>query len=357
MVIKQQGSFNFLHAKDELGLLINDKANELFVKLKNLDAGSLDIEETFKDYFIKHHLGARLFFSMQNSAGIIYQSVKKTGKQPAEINIVDYGAGLGTLYMLAGMLNFRRVIYNDYLPDWKDTAASICASLNIPVSAYITGDIDAVLAHGEIEGFKYNIIASRNVIEHIYSLSSFFQQVYKHNPAAVILSTTTANYHNPAMRLNHYFIHTKVEKQQYLPHRKKQIQALWPTVNLTDLNELAAITRGRAKEDFTTAVERYRHNKPITAVPFLRSNTCLSDSGYWCEHLLTKDEYASIIHSAGFKFEYSGGYWDTHYNSVLMNIIGRVMNVLIKLAGSKGYFFAPFVNITAYNKSNFSGSI
>jgi len=349
MIIKQQGSFGFLDATDELGLLINDKANKLFATLKNLDAGSLDIEDTFRDYFVKHHLGPRLFFSLQNSAGIVYQSVKKTGKQLSEINLVDYGAGLGTLYMLAGMLNFKRVVYNDYLPDWKDTAAAICTSLNIPVSAYITGDIDAVLAYGEVENFKFDIIASRNVIEHIYSLSSFFEQVYQHHHSAVIFNTTTANYHNPAMRLNHYLIHIKVEKQQYFPHRKKEIRALLPSATQAQLQELTVITRGRAKQDFINAIENYKVQKAIEPVPYLRSNTCLTESGYWCEHLLTKNEYASIVTNAGFKFEYTGGYWDTHYDSVLMNFIGKLMNQLIKLFGTKGYLFSPFVNIVAYN--------
>ena len=349
MVIQQQRSFNFVHAKDELGLLINDRANQLFTTLKKLDTSNLKIEDSFKDYFIKHHLGARLFFSLQNSAGIIHESVKLSRKQPAEINLVDYGAGLGTLYMLAGMLGFRRVVYNDYLPDWKDTAASICTSLNIPVSAYVTGDIDAVLEYSETENFKFDIIASRNVIEHIYSLSSFFEQVHNHNPSAVIFSTTTANYHNPAMRLNHYMIHKKVEKQQYLPHRKKQIEALWPSIKTNELTELALITRGRAKEDFINAIEDFRNNKPVKPVPYLRSNTCLTDSGYWCEHLLTKEEYAAIVKDAGFKFKYTSGYWDTHYDSVPMNIIGKTMNQLIKSSGQKGYLFSPFVNIVAYN--------
>ncbi len=349
MVIKQEGSFNFVNAKDELGLLINDKANRLFTTLKNLDTNSLKIDDSFKNYFLKHHLGARLFFSLQNSAGIIYQSVKISGKKPIEINLVDYGAGLGTLYMLAGMMGFKRVVYNDYLPDWRDTAASICKSLNIPISVFITGDIDAVLAYGNDQHFKYDIVASRNVIEHIYSLPSFFEQVYHHNPKAVIFSTTTANFHNPAMRLNHYLIHTKVERQQYLPHRKNQIQALWPGINPTQLNELAAVTRGTAKIDFVEAIENYQNNKAIPPVPFLRSNTCLTDSGYWCEHLLTKDEYKSVIQNAGFKFIYSAGYWDTNYNSSIMNIIGKIMNKVIKIFSKKGYVFSPFINIVAYN--------
>lgn len=346
---EQERAINFLAGNDSLAVLINKKATELFLMLQNFEAASLDIEESFKDYFINHHLGKRLFFSIQNSAHIIYQSVKKTGKLFEHINMVDYGAGLGTLYMLGGMLNFKRMVYNDYLPDWKSTAESICKALHIPIAGYVTGDIDAVLNYATTEGFTFDIIASRNVIEHIYSLPFFYSEVYRHNPAAVIFSTTSANYHNPAMRLKHYLLHKKIEKEQYLPHRKKDIQKQWPAITTKQLNELAALTRGKAKEDFLAAIRQCQNNRPIAPVPFLRSNTCLSTNGYWCEHLLSKDEYENIITKAGYKMDYTAGYWDTHYQSGLMNLLAKLLNQLILLFGKKGYIFSPFVNVVAYN--------
>ncbi len=348
MVKMQERPFIFLKEKDEHGLLINEKANHLYATLRNIDVERLEIGPDFKNYFIQHHLGNRLFFSLQNSAGILYHSIKKNGCKPADINFVDYGAGLGTLYLLAGMIGLKRVIYNDYLPEWKTAAAAISEALQIKIDAFITGDIDAVLNEAENAGFRYHIIASRNVIEHIYSLPAFFNQVYVHNPNAVVYSTTTANFQNPVMRLHHYRIHTKIEFQQYLPYRKKYIQELWPGISGEQLDKLAALTRGKAKEDFTHAINSFKQNQPVTAVPFLRSNTCLPDSGYWCEHLLSKNEYLLIGKEAGFTIDYLPGYWDTHYRSALMNFIGRTMNVLIGIFGKKGCWFSPFVNIIAY---------
>ncbi len=344
----QQEVITFLKGDDALAILINKKANGLFLLLQNFEAGSLNIEAGLKDYFINHHLGKRLFFSIQNSAHIIYQSVKKTGKAIEEINIVDYGAGLGTLYMLAGMLNFKRVVYNDYMPEWKSTAASICQALDIKIDAYITGDIDAVLNYGRTENFSFDIIASRNVIEHIYSLPFFYEEVYRHNPQAVIFSTTSANYHNPAMWLKHYLLHKKIEKEQYLPVRKKELQKLWPAILPKQLNELTSITRGKAKEDFITAIKNYQNNNPQVLVPYLRTNTCLPDSGYWCEHLLAKEEYKQIITAAGYKMDFTAGYWDTHYKSLSMNLLAKCLNQLIILIGKKGYLLSPFVNVVAY---------
>ena len=341
----------FLECKDPLAVLINEKANELYILLQNFDGSTLPIQDGLKDYFINHHLGKRLFFSLQNSAHIIYESVEKTGKQINEINLVDYGAGLGTLYLLGGLLNFKRIIYNDYLPDWKDTAVLISKNLGISIDGFVTGDVDAVLKYAAGEDFLFDIVASRNVIEHIYSLPFFYEEVYKHNTAAVIFSTTSANYHNPAMRLKHYFLHKKIERTQYLPQRKIQLQQEWPAITSVQLNELSILTRGKAKKDFFNAIANYKNNQPISKVPYLRSNTCTADSGYWCEHLLTKNEYRQIITKAGFNVAYTAGYWDTHYQSFFMNILGKFLNQVIKIAGKKGILFAPFVNIIAYKKS------
>ncbi len=341
---------SFLKENDSLAILINQKANELFLTLQNFDTSSLDIADSFKEYFVEHHLGKRLVFSIQNSAHILYQSVKKIGKKIDVINITDYGAGLGTLYMLAGMLNFKRIIYNDYLPDWKDTAASICKALKIDIDGYVTGDIDALLLYAASEGFTFDIIASRNVIEHIYSLPFFYEEIYWHNPAAVIFSTTSANFQNPAMRLKHYLLHKKIERTQYLPHRKKEIQHIWTNISPKQLDKLSALTRGKAKVDFLVAIDNFKNNKPIVAVPFLRSNTCISTTGYWCEHLLSKNEYKSIITNAGFTMEYAAGYWDTNYPSASMNLLGKFLNQLIVLFGKKGYLFSPFVNVVAFKK-------
>ena len=153
----------FLHNTDSLGILINNKANELFKMLQNFDASSLPIQEGLKNYFINHHLGKRLFFSIQNSAHIIYESVKKVGKAIKEINMVDYGAGLGTLYLLGGLLNFKRVIYNDYLPDWKNTAELICKNLGITINNFVTGDIDSVLIYAAKNGFLFDIVTLSEV--------------------------------------------------------------------------------------------------------------------------------------------------------------------------------------------------
>jgi 2-polyprenyl-3-methyl-5-hydroxy-6-metoxy-1,4-benzoquinol methylase len=340
----------FLAAKDSLGTLINDKANELFFALKNFNTSALDAVDTYNNYFIHHHLGHRLFFSIQNSAHILYEAVKLCGKPLQEINAIDYGAGLGTLFMLGGMLGFKRFDYNDHLLEWQSTAKAVCKQAGISITDYITGDINAVANFAASKNMRYDMVVSRNVIEHIYSLPEFYSIIFKHNPKAVVYSTTTANYHNPVMRLYHIYIHKKVEKQYYKKQRLEEIKKLQPLLPADKLTRLTELTRGKAQQDFIDVVSNFTNKKTVPEDKSLRSNVCDCVNGVWSEHLLTKNEYANIIHAAGFKMLYTAGYWDKYYSSGIKNLMSGIFNKIIDLLGKqKGIILSPFVNVVAYN--------
>ena len=349
MLKAEAGSNIFINGNDALTNDINAKANILYLQLTTIDASTLDTTDEYKNYFINHHLGRRLFFSLQNSAHIIYHSVKKAGKAVNEITFIDYGAGLGTLFMLAGMMSFKKIIYNDYFPEWHQPAKILCSALQIKIDEYVAGDIEEVVKHAAANNIVYDIIASRNVIEHIYSLPNFYSCIFKHNNKAITYSTTTANYRNPAMRWKHVMLHRKWEKLSYRNQRITEIKKLQPSLSAIQTEELATLTRGKGQSDFINAVNDFAAGKPIIKDSTLRSNSCDCITGVWNEHLLTKKEYESIISKAGFKMEYTPGYWDTHYKSGAMNVLAIVFNKIILQLGNRGILLSPFVNVIAYN--------
>ncbi|MFT3680382.1 MAG: hypothetical protein QM791_08900 [Ferruginibacter sp.] len=330
--------------------MINNKANELFYTLKSINSSAFATTDNYNQYFLDHHLGHRLFFSIQNSAHILYESVKLCNKPVNEINAIDYGAGLGTLFMLGGMLGFKRFDYNDHLPEWKDTAVVVCNKAGSVITDFVIGDINAVSSFSKAKDFRYDIILSRNVIEHIYSLQEFYEVIFAHNPKTVIYSTTTANYHNPAMHFYHRHIHKKNERLYYKPQRINEIQKLHPSIETNKLIQLVELTRGKGQHDFSEAVNNFIGNMTVNPDSSLRTNTCDCITGVWCEHLLTKKEYEIITAGAGFKMLYTGGYWDTHYSSTLKNLAGKFFNAAISLLGkNKAVLLSPFVNVVAYN--------
>lgn len=343
-------SFIFIRQHGEFADLINEHANQLYRRLKSLDISILDLDEFGEYYFSNHHAGRRLFFSLQSSADIIYQSVKKINRPVNTINFIDYGAGLGTLCLLASKLGFKQVFYNDYLESWTINARKLFTHMNITVAAFITGDIDAVISYGKSNNIVFDIVGSRNVIEHIYNLREFYTKLYQSGLTSVCYSTTTANYHNIAMRLKHYWYHRKVENAQFKKQRAAYIKELRPDVTEADLKSLVELTRGRAFADFTNAVDLYYNKKAIPPVEFLGTNTCDCRNGIWAENLLTRKDYFNIILQSGFKAEYTAGFWDTHYKNAALNSFTSLLNKVIKITGEKSYCLSPFVNVTAIKK-------
>ncbi len=345
----------FIEMTDETARLLNDRANHLYRQLAMLDISDTDIDNIGKEYFINHHTGNRLFFSIQSSANIIYQSVTKLNKPLTELIFIDYGAGLGTLFLLAGLAGFKKVYFNDYFPQWAGYAKIICSKLAITIDDFISGDIDAVIDYGKANNIHFDILASRNVVEHIYRLRDFYTKLYQSDITTICYATTTANYHNPAMRLKHYWHHYQVEKKVYKKQRAGFIKELVPGITSADINALIKITRGRAFADFTNAVDLYFKKQPVPAVEFLHTNTCECKTGVWAENLLSRKNYSDIIRQAGFTVSYTAGFWDTHYKHGFVNVITAVLNRVIKIAGKKGYWFAPFVNITAIKTNEQKG--
>ena len=338
----------FITPADELSALINEKANTLFQQLNALDVQKTGISEAGKYYLSKHHTGKRLFFSIESSADIIYHSVKRTGKPLADINFTDYGAGLGTLFLLAGLMGFKKVFYNDLFPEWSNNAEIISKDLNIPITDFITGDIDVMLDHGKCNNIYFDIVASRNVVEHIYDLRSFYKKLYQSKLTTLCYSTTTANFHNMAMRLKHYWYHAKMEKQYYRKQREGYIRELAPGISATVVADLVKLTRGRAFNDLTDTVTAYLDKQPAAKIEFLGTNTCDCGTGVWAEHLITRKNYSDIIEAAGFSSAYTAGFWDTNYTFAIVNIFTKMLNKLVKLLGKKGYWLSPFVNVVAY---------
>lgn len=337
----------FIKHKDETARLINDRANHLYRKLSLFNINNTSIDEMGKRYFINHHAGHRLFFSIQSSANIIYHSVALTGKTIPQISFIDYGAGLGTLFLLAGSVGFKKVYFNDYFPQWASFAKTICSKIDISIDDFISGDICEVINYGKLNNVHFDIVASRNVVEHIYNLRQFYAKLYQSGITSVCFATTTANYHNPAMRLKHYWHHYQVENTMYKKQRAAYITELFPNLLKPAIAQLVSLTRGRAFADFTDAIQLYLKNQPIPAVEFLRTNTCDCMTGVWAENLITRKNYIEIIEQAGFKVTYTPGFWDTHYKYKIVNVIAGVLNRLINIAGKKGYWFSPFVNVTA----------
>lgn len=340
---------NFIDVGDNLSQQINDEAGRLYSEIKTLNVDSLEMDPFCRNYFKECHSG-RLIFSLRCSAHIIYESVKLQGAAIHAITFVDYGAGLGTLFMLAARLPFKAVIYNDHLKIWCTSASVISERLNLKISHFIEGDIDELISFCKQQHITPDIISSRNVIEHIYNLNEFFSRIGETFPGVIVYSTTTANLHNPAMHLKHILLHRSVENKYFIEQRKQLITARIKDISQTQLDKAIRLTRGKALKDFDNALDEITRTGTVMQPRNLRSNTCDSITGVWAEHLLSKRDYEIITAGAGFTLLYQPGFWDVNYKNAFMNIFSKIMNSLIRISGDSGVLFSPFVSVIAVRR-------
>lgn len=338
----------FLAFDDELGQRINTGAQELLSRLQKLDIDKLNIPEYCKIYFRGSHAD-RLFFSIETSAGILYRSLKMLKMQPADVVVMDYGAGVGTLFMLAKMIGCKKVIYNDHLPDWRESAQTMAHALNIDVDEYIEGDIEKTLIELAGKNILCDLVTSRNVIEHIYDLKKFFAIIHRYLPGVLVFSSTTANIYNPASKIKHLLWHRKWEKI-YTEQRRKLLRDKYPSLSAQDIQKLVPALRGLATEDFDMAVNNFIATKALPDPSKHRSNTCDCLTGVWAEHLLYFNEYKELIDPTQYELKFEPGFWDTHYVGNWKNAGTAYLNKMIKNGGRTAFRLAPFIYVIAKSR-------
>ena len=333
----------FIEGKDELSRSIQYKSAELFSRLSALKDKDLDIPFYCLAYFRKSHLN-RIFFSIQTSAQLLYKAIVIKNKPVTEITLLDYGAGIGTLFLLAKMVGCRYVIYNDHMHDWKNSAETISRAINIEIDDYIVGDIKQTLASLQDKNIKCDIILSRNVVEHIYDLHDFFSATHMHQPGALHYHSTTANIYNPAAHLKHIVWHKKWENT-YRAKRREWIEKQITSPHEADL--LAKKTRGLAGQDLKNAIDVFKSTGlyPDPAIHY--SNTCDPETGVWAEHLLSFKQYRKLVNTKIYTLEFAPGFWDTHYKNTVVNLLTRLFNMFIRGMGKAGIFISPFIYIIA----------
>jgi 2-polyprenyl-3-methyl-5-hydroxy-6-metoxy-1,4-benzoquinol methylase len=336
---------NFLPQKDELSRLIQSKAAELHNRMSSLDIDQLGIPEHCLWYLRVSHLG-RLFFSIQTSAHLLYRSISLAKKPVNELALMDYGAGVGTLYILAKMIGCKTVVYNDHLHDWKLSAERIAVAVGVNIDHYVVGDIGYTLQVMKEKNIVCDIILSRNVVEHIYKLDDFFGRVYTSQPQALLVQSTTANFYNPAAHLQHVLIHRRWEKV-YRKQRAEIIRQKFPGIDANALTKLARATRGLAMIDLDTAIAEFKISGKIPDPSVFYTNTCAPDSGVWAEHLITFPEYKRMAGKSRYDCSFEPGFWDTHYRAGWKNLLGKILNAFIGISGKAGILVASFIYVVA----------
>jgi 2-polyprenyl-3-methyl-5-hydroxy-6-metoxy-1,4-benzoquinol methylase len=338
----------FLPFDDDLGRLIDSAATDLYDRLIKVNAEKLGMPEHCLAYFSSSHT-KRLFFSTETSAHILYRSIRLAGKSSSDVVLMDYGAGVGTLFLLAKMIGCNKVVYSDHLEDWRLSAELIANAIGVKIDHYIVGDIDECLMQLEQLNIQCDIITSRNVVEHIYKLNKFYALLYEKQPHAIIFSSTTANKKNPGATIKHILWHKKWEKI-FRGKRLVAIERQSPGMAPFRRQKLAKATRGLAVDDLKDAIENFRKTGKLPDPSVFGSNTCDPSNGVWAENLLSLRTYRNLIDERKYAVSFAPGFWDTHYKINYVNSAARMLNRIISKGGSLAMMLAPFIYVIARPK-------
>jgi 2-polyprenyl-3-methyl-5-hydroxy-6-metoxy-1,4-benzoquinol methylase len=337
---------DFLKINTPLGQLINEKCNELFVAIPKLDIDSLPFEPFFKWYFNACHL-SRPHFTLETSAKLLHDAIIITGKPHTEVIVMDYGAGLGTLYLLAKMIGVKKIIYNDLLPEFATPAMAVDKALGYQMDEYIIGDTESACQQLKAKNIICDVIVSRNVLEHIYDLKIFFAQMHAYQPQAILYGSTTANWKNPAAHLQHLMMHYKA-KPILVNKKIAIIKTIMPDLNDALAKKLATQLIQHGGAEFTNAVYQYKTNNIMPAPKGDYTNVC-DETGNWREHLLTYNQYRNL--APQYHLSFLPGFWDTHYKSIFKIYLGKTANIVTNILGKKhGVLSTSFIYIIAKPK-------
>ncbi len=288
---------------------------------------------------------------------LLVRSLAPLNKPLEEATLLEYGGGPGLLSLLAREMGIGTVLYNDpYEVSCRD-ARLTAGALGLEAEAYIPGEVDETLEALRGSGVSCDVVASNNVIEHVYDARAFLHAMRRFSDGPLVVThATTANPLNPRVRWVTMKIHREREfhdrerawgrketgtHRSYLQLRREMIRQAAPDLDEETVRRLARLTRGLRRDDILAAVERHRRTREWPTPPKHPTNTCDPFTGSWAERLTRPAELTDWLGQAGFRASILPGYYSCARHPWKPRLCGFA-NRAIALSGRLGMVLAPY---------------
>lgn len=301
----------------------------------------------YNRYYLKKHL-AYLDYNLYIN-GLVLQHVLQN--RPHAAVLIDYGCGTGLLGFLAWFCTDAHVVFADNYPQACEDLPHIAAALGINNRfEVLCGDTQTIF--GQLK-LAPDAVMSRDVVEHIYKLGSFFCQVAKAYPNAIQVHNTAANAYNVFRKKEFRQIHDTAEykgdpgnqkdsdsKEPFYALRKAIIAKKYTYLKPSVVEHIARMTRGKAQNDIIHAVDDYLRSDIIPIKDKHPHNTCDPRNGNWAERLLYFGEYRQKAAPA-----YNSYFGGVLYNTAQANLLKQkttgLLNFVIRSSGKFGRYIWP----------------
>jgi len=358
-------NFLILDINNNLKEVLNSAANNLFQKLKNVNVNELEISDYSKKYFSNYQ--SKLQYSLECGCYILAHSLNYLGENFRNATVLDHGGGLGMLCLLAKSAQIKTVIYNDIYDVSTNDAKTIAKSLNCSADYYICSDIKELVFELNSKQLLIDSFVSRNVIEHIYNLQEFFEELNKVSGENLnVFMATTANEKNILVDVYTKKMQRKAEfeyasgkwdkgrdsKKPYSIIRKEILLENYPNLQRKELMELVICSRGLIKSDILVMAEKYLKDGIMPQKPVHPSNTCDPLTGNRSENLLSIEHYKNLFINNGFSFDVYAGFYNTNYSQKVLNFITPSINNIISKSPQNRISLAPFIGFQGKRNQN-----
>jgi len=348
---------------EEICVPLQNGAQNLLAALNDLDVNGLNLSEYNKRYFSDYK--RKLFYSIECGVYLLALGAQRAGKPFHQLTIMDHGAGLGMICLLARSSGVGKVVYSDVYDVSCIDAAQLASALKLSADAYFCGQTDEVCRQSIDSGLVPDLVVSRNVVEHVYDLEDFFQQVaLLPNKHLHLVVATTANPANPLVDVYTRRIQRIAEykgtsgkwgkdrdaARPFRLIRADLIRASFPNMDEPTVDGLVNATRGLWKEDVINVVREFLRTGVMPKPQAHPTNTCDPLTGNRTEHLMPAGDYLLLARKVGWNGKVMSGFYNTRYLKTYLNPVARFVNRLIRLTGFRFPALAPFV-VFAFTRS------
>ena len=317
----------------------NAAASRIFNKLTSAGFNAPIMDNNYRERYYIPHLST-LQTKLRNCTYHVLWALERTHKPLKDVSLVDHGAGLGLIGLLAKEMGVGTVIYNDIDPLFLEAAKGIAHVAKAESDYYILGDVDKLI--NDLGGLNIDSLVSFDVLEHIYDLDEFFTKICT-SPCApqVLFMSSGANMFCPRYIRGVIPIH-RAHELIYASKRMKIIKDQSIDITDSEAQLLCSKTRMLVRNEVEIVVKNYLKDRKIILPkkngvnshdPFC-SNTVDPETGWWAEHLFNPYSLTKTLRKLDFYSKIKAGYYGRH---------GGVLNFPIRL------LWAPFaLTISAF---------
>lgn len=344
---------------------ILEYANELEKELVELDFRNMGLTTIGESYY-EFNIGKLKFNNRANAISLL-RILEIVDKPVNELCIIDHGAGIGFFGLLAKKCGVGKILCHDISSDMIEDSRKISNKLNLAFDDYVTGDTDILLNYCLKTNLIVDGLSSRNVIEHIPDLNVFFSLLSKlPSRNLVLMITTSANVHNPAVHKLHKNIHNEYENVGAVTDmmrskietensgrnvRKRIIQELISEISESDLEQCISNTRGLNLSEMKSFIEEFKKTGQVPMLKEKLSNTRDPYTGTWVERLVSYEDYKKIAETYGFRVESLAGFYNQNYRDPFLNVASGILNSIIKIVNPMHRFLSPFLAMRFIKKT------